>query len=228
MGLVTAFAGSAAAQWDDTSTAPAAPTTSDEAPDGLPQIVPNLFPRGEFDDAADVAGWTSNSGVGEFTFNVGLDVDQCLDSGSSRVTADEPLAGTLYRTAICAGAITGGQSYDVGLRASFPEQDDSGDLVLRIGWYPGPNCTGLTVQTDTFPALPSSAGTHWQYDLALLSPPPTAVSYVVALTLNKTTAGSLYVEVDRIFARRHSSIFADGFQIGDGGGACRWSVPDLP
>lgn len=143
------------------------------------------------------------------------------------MTADEPLAGTLYRTAICGGAIAGGQSYAVGLRASFPTQSDSGDLVLRIGWYPGANCTSLAV-VDTFPALPSSAGSHWQYALALIAAPPTAVSFAVSLTLNKATAGSLLVDVDRIFVRRQNSIFADGFQIGDGGEACRWSVPDLP
>ncbi|MEO8195655.1 MAG: hypothetical protein ABI689_02920 [Thermoanaerobaculia bacterium] len=220
LGLAAALPAGAAAQWDGLA------VEAVDAPGGTPVLLPNLFPRGEFDSAADVAGWTSTTGIGQFDFNSAADADNCLDSGSSTVTANEPLAGTLYRTAICGGAIAGGQSYVVGLQAFFPVQADSGDVVFRIGWYPGPNCTSLPVQVDLFNPLASSATGYWQRASALLSTPPAAVSFAVSLTLNKTTAGSLSVDVDRIFVQPENSIFLDSFQIGDGGETCRWSVPD--
>ncbi len=183
----------------------------------------NLFPRGEFDEAADALGWGNPQGVGSFVYAPLVDADGCAFSGAATETADDVFGGTNYSTAICAGSIAGGQSYLLGYRARFPSQAGAGTFEMKVGWFPGPNCTSLYILLSTMPSVASTPADLWQSASVLANPPPNAVSLAIAVFLHKSTIAPLQVEIDRLYIRPAGEIFSDGFEIGE---SCRWTQQD--
>ncbi len=185
----------------------------------------NLFPRGEFDQAADATGWGNPQGVGSFAYAPLADADACVLSGAATETADDIFGGTTYSTSLCAGAINGGQSYRLGYRARFPTQSGAGTFEMKVGWFPGPDCTSLTVLISTVPPVASTPADLWQSASVVANPPANAVSFAVAVFLHKSTTAPLQVEIDGLYVRPASEIFIDRFEIGE---SCRWTLQDQP
>jgi len=185
----------------------------------------NLFPRGEFDQAGDASGWGNPQGVGSFTYAPLVDADNCAFSGAATLSADDVFGGTSHSTVICAGAINGGQSYRLGYRARFPTQSGAGTFEMKVGWFPGPDCTSLTVLISTVPSVASTPADLWQSASVVANPPANAVSFAVAVFLHKSTTAPLQVEIDGLYVRPASEIFTDRFEIGE---SCRWTPQDQP
>ncbi len=185
----------------------------------------NLFPRGEFDQAGDASGWGNPQGVGSFTYAPLVDADLCTLSGAATETADDVFSGTSYSTAICAGALAGGQSYRLGYRARFPVQSGAGTFEMKVAWYPGPDCASLPVLVSTVPSVNSTPADLWQSASVLANPPANAVSFAVAVFLHKSTTAPLRVETDGLYVRPAGEIFSDEFEIGE---SCRWTPQDQP
>ncbi len=190
--------------------------------DGLPLPNPggNLFPRGEFDHAADAAGWGNPQGVGSFFHAPLVDADDCTFSGAAVETAADEFAGTSFSTVVCGGAITGGLEYELGYRALFPAQSGAGTFEMKVAWFPGPNCTSLYILASTVPAVASSPAGVWQAASILANPPANAVSFAVAVFLHKSTVDPLQVQLDRLFVRPADVLFSDGLEVQE---TCRWS-----
>jgi len=181
----------------------------------------NLFPRGEFDQAADADGWVIPQGVGSLAYAPLVDADSCAFSGAATETAEDVFGGTSYSTSICGGAITGGQGYRLGHRARFPSQSGAGTFEMKVAWFPGPNCTSLNILLSTVPSVASAPADLWQSASVIASPPANAVSFAVGVFLHKSTIDPLVVELDDLFVRPVGEIFTDSFEVQE---SCRWSA----
>lgn len=187
----------------------------------------NLFPRGEFDQAGDASGWGDpQQGVGSFIYAPLVDADNCTFSGAATLSADDVFGGTSHSTAVCGGAIAGGQSFRLGYRARFPAQSGAGAFEMVVAWYPAPDCGGLHLQPlSTVAPVDSTPADLWQSASVLANSPANAVSFKVAVVLHKSTIAPLQVEIDRLYIQHAGEIFADGFEIGE---SCRWTQQDQP
>jgi hypothetical protein len=180
----------------------------------------NLFPRGEFDQANAIDGWDFTQGVGDVTFLSLVDADDCALSGAAMVTEEDDFAGGFFRESVCGGAIAGEVAYRFGFRARFPTQPATGSFLMRIGWYPGPDCASLAVQVDEVPAVASTPAGVWQASSFGSLAPANAVSFRIGIELDKTSVAPLSVEIDGLFLRFKDELYSDDFEISE---SCRWS-----
>lgn len=184
----------------------------------------NMVVAGQFDSATEVDSWTVDGPNGvqkAMTFDSTLDAGACGASGAARLSTSGSGTYTVYYE-ICAGAVTAGDQYRVGLSVHYSRHQGVGGLYWGVAWFEGPDCTGAEAGSGS--VGPIGIANEWQPVELTSSAPGGAVSAMVRLELDyQGSPDPLYLHVDRVFVRPIEELFDDSFE---GGATCGWATTE--
>ena len=187
---------------------------------GRPAAGDNRVASGQFDEPADIEDWTVTAGDADeawLYFEPTPDESACVGSGSALLVTSAP-GPREVQYSVCAGGLTGGEAYAVGLKIHFPHGPSEGWLFWGVTWFDQPDCTGTDV--GSIWVGPAGYEPGWHAVEFRSSTFPEVASARLELSVTTFAAPDpLYLNVDRVFVRPAAEVFADGFELGE---TCRW------